>query len=336
MQGLASIVGQARAVARLRAAMQSGKAHHAYLFEGPEGVGKRTTALALAAAWNCERAPGEGCGACGPCEKIAAGTHPDLIQFPVFDEEGKVAKQAERVRELIAQVGFPPHEGRARLVLVDPAHELNATAANILLKTLEEPPPGTHFVLITTAASRLLTTIRSRCQRVLFVPMTEAEITDQLVRNHGVDGAAAAQAAALAGGSIGRALQLAKSEELPERMKRVERMIAAAHGGRAQAMLDAAAELSGERDEAMATLELLWVTYHDAIVIAEGPGTNTNAGAGAGGKAEARKLAGRVPTASLLRAAGAIEEATGAVRGYVAPQLALERMLLRIAQVGGA
>lgn len=332
MQGLASIVGQPRAVARLRAAMRSGKAHHAYLFEGPEGVGKRTTAMALAQAWNCERAPGEGCGACGPCEKIDAGTHPDVIVFPVFDEEGKVAKQAERVRELIAQVGFPPHEGRARLVLVDPAHELNSTAANILLKTLEEPPPGTHFVLVTTAASRLLTTIRSRCQRVVFTAMTEEEISDQLVRNHGVDGAAAQQAAALAGGSLGRAIQLARSEELPERMKRVERLIAAARSGRAQAMLDAAGELSGERDEAQATLELLWVTYHDAIVIAEGAGTS----GGSGGKAEARKLAGRVPTASLLRAAGAIEEATSAVRGYVTPQLALERMLLRIAQVGGA
>src|SRR5256885_13453331 len=76
VEGLASIVGQERAVGRLRAALASGKAHHAYLFEGPDGVGKHTTALGLAQAWNCEESPGEGCGRCGPCAKIDAGTHP--------------------------------------------------------------------------------------------------------------------------------------------------------------------------------------------------------------------------------------------------------------------
>src|SRR4029077_17005159 len=120
----------------------------------------------------------------------------------------------ERVRELLSTLAFPPHEGRARLVLVDPADELNETASNILLKTLEEPPAGTHFVLVTTAAAHLLTTIRSRCQRLLFSPLPAALIVDALAHGHGVERAAAEQAASLAGGSLGRALALASSDEL--------------------------------------------------------------------------------------------------------------------------
>ena len=330
LEGLSSIVGQERAVQRLRSALGSGKVHHAYLFEGPDGVGKRTTALALAQAWNCEARPTEGCGACGPCRKISDGVHPDVVELGVFNEEGKVKDQAERVRELIGAVGFPPHEGRARVVLVDPAHELNPTASNILLKTLEEPPSGTHFVLITTAASRLLTTIRSRCQRVPFAPLPDELVASRLVVDAGIEPAAASAAAQLAGGSLARALELASSEDLPRRRERVGKLLAAARAGSASPIVEAAGELSGDREEAIATLELLWVTYHDAVVATAGGRAPTER------QGEAAKLMERVPRASLLRAIEAVTEASGAVRGYVSPQLAVERMLLRIHQVGAA
>src|SRR5260370_39659745 len=97
MNGLAAIVGQERAVGHLRAALASGRPHHAYLFDGPDGVGKHTTAIAFAQAMACSTRPGEGCGACEPCRKIEGGLHPDLICFEVLPEKG----QTERVRELI-------------------------------------------------------------------------------------------------------------------------------------------------------------------------------------------------------------------------------------------
>jgi DNA polymerase-3 subunit delta' len=330
--GLAAIVGQDRAVARLRTALAGGRAHHAYLFDGPDGVGKRTTAVAFAQAANCERDPGVGCGACGSCAKIEAGTHPDLILFPVFNEEGKVKDQTERVRDLIAAIGFPPHEGRMRVVVIDPAHELNASASNVLLKTLEEPPPRTHFILVTNSPSRLLATIRSRCQRVSFVPLSDEAIAARLVETAEVEAQAAAAAAQLAGGSLGRALELASSEDLPRRRERVARLIAAAHGQRRsiQGVLDAAGELSGDRDEAMATLDLLWVTYHEALLIA------ARGDHGAAGGDEAQRLAGRVPTGGLLSGLRAVSEAGEALRGYVSPQLALERLLIRLGQAGAA
>ena len=330
MKGFASIVGQEGAVSRLRSALASGKAHHAYLFDGPEGIGKRTTAIALAQALNCDEAPGEGCGECASCRKIEEGTHPDLVLFRVFNEEGKEKGQTERVRELIGSLAFPPHEGHARVVIVDPAHDLNATASNVILKTLEEPPSGTYFVLVTTTASRLLVTIRSRCQRLSFAPLAETVIAETLVAAHELDPKAAQAAARLAAGSLGKALELASSEELPRRRERAGRVIAAARARKAQAALEIAAELSGDRDEAMATLELVWLAYHDALIVQQG------AGSAAVAVDEVAKLAARVRPRSLLTGLRAVEEASDALRGYVSPQLALERLVLQLGHAGAA
>src|SRR5206468_11280591 len=119
------------------------KVASAYLFEGMVGVGKATTALALAQALNCERAPGQGCGACDPCRKIESGLHPDVVRV---EPDGQFIKIAQ-VRQVTARAAYRPHEGRARVVILDPADAMNLEAANALLKTLEEPPADIHFVL---------------------------------------------------------------------------------------------------------------------------------------------------------------------------------------------
>jgi len=168
---LSEIVGQDRAIARLRAAIAADRVHHAYLFTGPAGSGKRATALALAAALNCDTAPGEGCETCDPCQKIAAGIHPDVV---VLEREGAAQiVPIESIRnQVIARVGLPPHEARVRMFVLEEASTiaLQPAAANSLLKTLEEPPARTMFVLGTVAPDQLLPTIRSRCQRIAFAP----------------------------------------------------------------------------------------------------------------------------------------------------------------------
>jgi DNA polymerase-3 subunit delta' len=150
------------------------------LFCGPAGCGKHTTGLALAAALNCENAPGEGCGTCGPCQKIDANRHPDV---QTLEREGAariipIGTIRERV---IPRLATPPHEARARVFLIEEATALQGPAANALLKTLEEPPQRTHFILATTSPDQLLPTIRSRCQRVSFAalpPDMRAELGD--------------------------------------------------------------------------------------------------------------------------------------------------------------
>lgn len=167
-------------MAHLRRALEADRVPHALLFCGPAGSGKHTTGLALAAALNCETAPNEGCGTCEPCLKIEAGRHPDI---QTLEREGAariipIGTIRERV---IPTLATPPHEGRARVFLIEEATSLQGPAANALLKTLEEPPRRTHFILATTSPDQLLPTIRSRCQRVSFAalaPDVRAELGD--------------------------------------------------------------------------------------------------------------------------------------------------------------
>jgi DNA polymerase-3 subunit delta' len=183
---LSDIRGQDRAIARLRAALGAGRVHHAYLFTGPPGAGKHATALALASALNCLQAPGEGCDECDACSRIAEGIHPDVV---TLEREGAAQiVPIESIRQnVIARIGLPPHEARVRVFVITEASTiaLQPAAANALLKTLEEPPARTMFVLATVAPDQLLPTIRSRCQRVSFaggVPGGEGDKLDALAR----------------------------------------------------------------------------------------------------------------------------------------------------------
>jgi DNA polymerase III subunit delta' len=177
-QGLA---GQERAVAQLRRSIDRGRVPHAYLFSGPPGAPLVDAAIALATALSCQRNPGEGCdadpagasddggegGMCLACAKIASGIHPDVVTL--VREGAAQIVPIESVRsQVIARIGFPPHEGPLRVFIVEEATALAPPAANALLKTLEEPPSRTLFVLGSTAPDQLLPTIRSRCQRVRF------------------------------------------------------------------------------------------------------------------------------------------------------------------------
>ncbi|MDB4956414.1 MAG: DNA-directed polymerase [Myxococcales bacterium] len=159
--------GQDRVVGLLRRAIQGGRVPHAYLFSGPPNAPLVDTAIALAVALNCEVARGEGCGQCDSCSKIIGGFHPDVVTLVREGAANIVPIESVRT-QVIARIGLPPHEADVRVFVVEEATSMAPPAANALLKTLEEPPPRTLFVLCTTAPEQLLPTIRSRCQRVRF------------------------------------------------------------------------------------------------------------------------------------------------------------------------
>src|SRR5436190_12534329 len=178
------------------------------IFSGPDGVGKRLPATALAQALNCERPVESGdsrdaCGTCAACKRIARGVHADILVIEPGDS-GSI--KLDQVREAIDRSAYRPFEGRRRLVVVDGADSLVDVAQEALLKTLEEPPPASVFVLITSRPDILLATVRSRCQRLRFGPLSAAEVAGVLIRDHGVTSADAHAAAAAADGSVGRAL----------------------------------------------------------------------------------------------------------------------------------
>lgn len=163
------------AASQLRSALSAGRLPHAYLFSGPSLAPQLAAALHLAAAINCQRSGAGGatpaaaedpCGQCDACHKIDHGIHPDLV---TLQREGAAQMiPIETVRQVIVRLGMPPHEAAVRVFLVEEAAALAGPSANALLKTLEEPPRRTLFLLCTVAPDGLLPTIRSRCQRVRF------------------------------------------------------------------------------------------------------------------------------------------------------------------------
>src|SRR5437588_6147366 len=165
---LRDIVGHQRTLALLAAAASRGTLPPSLSFAGPEGVGKYTAAIALARALNCEKAGKDACGACAACRRIARGVHADVLVLAP-GETGSI--KVDQVREAIDRSAYRPFEGRRRVVIVDQADALIPEAQNALLKTLEEPPAASVFVLVTARPDVLLPTVRSRCQRLRFAPL---------------------------------------------------------------------------------------------------------------------------------------------------------------------
>jgi DNA polymerase III subunit delta' len=224
------------------------------LFSGPEGVGKRTTALALAQALNCEHPStfSEGvdaCGRCRTCTRIARGVHADVL-FVEPGDSGSI--KIEQVRDAIDRSNYRPFEGRRRVVAIDHAEALVANAQDAILKTLEEPPPASVFVLITDRADILLPTILSRCQRLRFGPLAPAEVADVLQRDHGMSEAEARAAAAASAGSIGRAIEGSGEEAIEARAAAAKLLQGAATAKGPQQRLAGARMLTGaggDRDD---------------------------------------------------------------------------------------
>ncbi len=208
---LRDIIGHRRLTTLIARAIERDSLPPTLLFAGPSGVGKWAVARATAQAINClERVKGgdlavDACGKCRACDRIARGVHVDVIMLQPDD---RASIKIEPVRDVLSKTGFRPFEGRLRVVLIREADTLETSAQNSLLKSLEEPPPGTMFILTSAVPGALLQTVRSRCMRLRFGRLTAAEVSSALTRDHEYSDADARQAAPLADGSLGQALAL--------------------------------------------------------------------------------------------------------------------------------
>ncbi len=211
MRAFQGLVGHEGARSILQRALAQQRLPPALLLVGPEGIGKRTLALAVARALLCEK--GEGCGACSHCRRIEAGVpHPDLMLVEPSGttkdgrERAKSEIKVEQVRSLVQQSFGRAFEAGARFFLIDDAHAMNPSSANSLLKSLEEPPATTHFALVSAAPQALLPTIRSRCQILRLQPLPFSLLERHLREQRGLQPDEARLRATLADGSLGRAL----------------------------------------------------------------------------------------------------------------------------------
>jgi DNA polymerase-3 subunit delta' len=214
------ILGQERLLSYLTAALRRDRLAHAYLFLGPEGVGKASVAKALAGALNCAepQEDSDACGYCPSCKRLAAGTHPDFLVIAPTSKGRNPEILIEQIRELRRLTAYPPVAGGWRVALIKPSEVLTDEAANALLKTLEEPPPQNLLILTAGVEADLFPTVVSRCQKLAFTPLPDPLITQALIRR-GQSPSQAALLAALSGGSLGRTLALEPEELLRQRQQ---------------------------------------------------------------------------------------------------------------------
>ena len=242
-------VGLDDLIAPLRAEFQAQRFVHAYLFSGPAGTGKHSVAAICARAIHCAGVV-KPCDECPPCKRMLGGTHPD---HAVVSASGR-SIGVDEVRELIQRVSIKPFEGGRHTVIIDDAEKLTAQAQNALLKTLETPPGGAVFFLLTTSPSQLLPTIVSRCRHERFRPVPTT-LADQALMATGAPQEKAALAAASASGSIGRALEQLQDAGYWSLRERVVESLSALKGP--WAVAEAAQKLAGDKDNAREALEII-------------------------------------------------------------------------------
>jgi DNA polymerase-3 subunit delta' len=217
------LIGHDAIAERFRRALASGRLASTFLFVGPAGIGKRSFALKLAQSVLCERASEADlhpCGECPACMQVLAGTHPDVevVTKPAdrafIPLEALIGDDEHRMREgMCYNIALKPYSGKRKIAILDDADYLNKEGANCLLKTLEEPPPGSLIILISTSEQRQLPTIRSRCQIVRFRPLAANEVAQLLLsQGHVANSEEAERAAALAQGSLQAALRWLEPE----------------------------------------------------------------------------------------------------------------------------
>lgn len=312
----AAVRGHERVRDFLRAAVAQDRLPHALLFVGPDGVGKRCLALALVAWLQCEQGGEDACGTCASCRRLAAGSHSDVQLVTVA--AGKKEIGIDRIREVKRFMQLRSVGGKFKVAIVDDAHVLTTAAQNALLKVLEEPPSRAFLILISSRPDALLTTVRSRCQRIQFGPLAMEVVRELLTASADVDAARAEELATLSEGSIGRAQTLLAC--LPAHGREFWRQrLAGARDARYVRLARTAQELNAPESQVLVKLELLLSELRDAAVQCV--------------RGDRDEWEGSGELAAILKRADAVDAACHRIqRGNPNRQLLLEALLLRLAE----
>jgi len=257
------ILGHQQQKNLLQRAVSSGRLPHAYLFEGPEGIGKRLVALALTRMLFC--ACGNSCGNCPACHKIDHHNHPDLH---LLGPDGASIK-IEQIRALQKELSYRPLEASHKVCIIDGAEKMNPAAANALLKTLEEPRPQTLIILLTPAPDAVLPTIRSRCQRLPFSRIPREKLQEVLAAQLNLDDIQSHVLATLSEGSFKKALGKDRDLYL-QRRRELLKQIAGLSPGSILPLLQLAQDIAEEKDLVFDILEIIQAFYRDLLLLKHG------------------------------------------------------------------
>jgi DNA polymerase-3 subunit delta' len=317
------VIGHARQVTLLARAVQRGSVPPTLLFAGPSGVGKWRVAQALAQGVNCLAVTdGDACGTCRSCDRITRDMHVDVITLEP-DDSGVI--KIDPVRDVLSRTGFRPFEGQRRVVAIRDADALNEGAQNALLKSLEEPPPATMFVLTAAAPDALLRTVRSRTMRLAFGRLPTDDVVRILTRDHDYPADAARRAALLADGSAGAALALGSSDLTASRAKATRLLGAAAlHdvGSRLAVAKDVIGKPELSRQELKAVLRVASSLARDLAVVHAGADRRKLANGDAADTVE--RLAAQLPAAAARKAFATIDRGLAALERNAGTKLVAE------------
>jgi DNA polymerase-3 subunit delta' len=333
-----TIVGHSRLLSLLARVIARGSMPPAVLLAGPPGVGKRLTALAIAQSINCLQPQSpkgferDACGECASCRRIARGIHPDVIVV----EPGEMGTiKIEQLRDVIDRSQYRPFEGRRRVVIIDEADAAGEDAQSALLKTLEEPPSASVFILVSSMPDALLPTVLSRCPRLRFGPLNPNEVAGALIRDHDYSEQEARIAAAESDGSIGRALE-SQSEDLTEARDAAQRILEEtvrnSDAGRRIQLARALAEGKGspaeERNRLAVRLRSLGSLLRDVGIIAASADrvmlANTDL------EKPLEKLASAFDARRSTRAYAAVDRALAALDRNASPKIVADWLLLEL------
>ena len=319
------MIGHEWAVDLLAEHVAHGRERHAYLFTGPQGVGRRTLALRFAQGLNCLKppSPGQPCRKCSACKRLEVMQHPDLMVVEA-EREGMVLR-IDQVRELQHVLSLAPYEARYRIALILRFEEAHTSAANALLKTLEEPPPQVVVILTAKSVESLLPTIVSRCEIIRLRPVPLSETSKGLQVIKGVPQESADKLAHISGGRPGYALRLYEQPKLLEQrqlfLEDLIQLLAASRGER----FAFAAGMVKDKEELRSELQV-WLTFwRDVLICAAGiTDTITNLDY----LAQLKSLANDVGLSKAQFYVNAIEDTMDRIDHNVNSRLALEVLLM--------
>jgi DNA polymerase III subunit delta' len=325
-----NMLGHEWAVNLLKEHVARGQVRHAYLFTGPDQVGRRTLALRLAQAVNCPQpiSPGEPCGACRTCLQIERMQHPDLSIIQAERRGGTL--KVELVRELQRSLSLAPYEAKYRITLLLHFEEANASAANALLKTLEEPASKVILILTAESAEILLPTIVSRCELLRLRPLPIGQVNQGLQSGWGIPPEQASLLAAISDGRPGYAVHLYQHPEiLEQRTHWLDQHASLLNTSRVERFRFA--EASAKDKEMCRAMLFVWLSFwRDVLICAAGaaaPPANLDR------NDQIITTAGQIGSERTLKMVGALESTIQRLDQNINSRLALEVLLLDLPAV---
>jgi DNA polymerase-3 subunit delta' len=308
----------------LQQAVEQQRLPPAYLFVGPTGVGKRTTAMTLAKALNCSVLNGDACEQCAVCQRIERQVHPDIH---LVEPQGQVIK-IDQVRQLREVLALQAYEGRVKVAILDGVGKLTVEAGNALLKVLEEPPVQTVFVLICQQLGNLAATVTSRAQVLRFGLMRHEQVV-AVLRQHGREPDAAERTTRLSGGRLGKALGLDLPTMLARRADALQ-LWTQGRAGEATGLLASAEQWAKRKSDLDLLFEMLLSLVRDAAVSRAGAQATLLMHADL--REALAPLAAGVPAATLWDVFEIVHSTQASIAHNANPQLAFEVMLLKIGE----